>query len=109
MLKIFALFPVLIASLIVWYVFFENKTNHSSFDLMTFSFFLCILIVFFIFKRTEFVAKVGIALSIISILFIFYLDQNNYMVQYDRWTKRGLPEKGEPSENYFQWFVEPSP
>lgn len=76
--------------------------NHVSIDIRSGYFLYAIILLFSLFVawvRKSLVLPIMICVcSIVAMLGIYYADENNVVVQYDVWIKRGMPEKGEPKQ-----------
>lgn len=92
------IFTAAVGLLVYWYTFHVNATNHSGFDVywLTPPLALCCVISLLKFRK-DLLARVTAILGAAVVIFIIYIDCNNYMVEYERWLRRGMPEKGEPA------------
>ncbi|MCL2590251.1 MAG: hypothetical protein FWD67_05045 [Betaproteobacteria bacterium] len=94
-------FPIACVAFALDYII-DNKTNHTSVSYLyvTFPLLFCVLISLLLYKikKEKFRRFITpIVVNILAIVFFVSIDHFNIMVQYDEWTRRGMPGRFEKS------------
>jgi hypothetical protein len=96
-LKILILILTAIPVLGIWALssyILESDSNHTGFDvlILLWPLFFCVAIagLIYIIKKPR-LAIIPIGVNLVAICFYLFVDHFNIMVQYDKWTGRGMP------------------
>lgn len=81
------------------YAFVINDSGHTAVEpFLSYLFFIPLLVIsIFVWRKNHLLRRVAMltaSIALLGIVLIVVLDVTNYLVQYDRWLKRGLPDRG---------------
>lgn len=77
-----------------------NKSGHTGADPLWAAYLLIptmLLSTWSLIQRSSYIAWIAFSIAATGIAYIIYLDRTNTLVEYHRWIKRGMPDKGKTS------------